>query len=145
MVVRRGDIRAPEATKTADVVDASWNGRGRRNQKHVRNSVQAVILVWDIGILPIEGVVSSSLRRLRDVRYQIVDLNAGLEGVAAKDLGHTVRPFDAVDGLNRRGEIAYANMGQSIDGDGGNATVLRDLRYASDTVLGGDAEGVSID
>ena len=75
----------------------------------------------------IEGVISSSLRRLRDVRHQIVDLNASLEGVAAKNLGHTVRPFDAVDSLNRRGEIAYANMGQTTDCDGGDTAVVGNL------------------
>ena len=144
MVVGSGDIGSGKTVHSSHIVDAA-NSRRYRGQQQIANPVQAAVLVGNVGILPVKAEVAASLRRLRNVALQIVDLDAGLEGVVAVYLGYAVHAFDAPDILQCRGVVAHAEVGESADGNGRKAAVIGHLLHSLDAVLRGNSEGVAVE
>ena len=126
MVIGGSDIRSREAAHAADIVDAPNGGR-HRSQKQISDSIQIVVDVGNVGVLPVVVEITSALRRLRDVTFKVVDLKTRFECMIAENLGYTVGSFNAPDILKGRCVIAHANVCQPIDRGRGQASVIGDL------------------
>jgi hypothetical protein len=89
--------------------------------------------------MAVEAHVATALRRLRDVGFEVVHLDAGLEGVIAPDLGDRVHALEAPDILHGGRVVADAECPEARRMFMmGKSSVAGHLRNALDAVLEGD-------
>ena len=138
MVVGSSDIGAGELIHAAYVIDrlptrqrrdhCEAAGDTRKSPMPFRPVPALADAVGNVGVHAVEAEVAAALRRLRDIGFHIVHLDAGLEGVIAPDLGDRVNALQAIDGLNGGGVVANADAAKTADVHVREAAIVGHLR-----------------